>query len=441
MFYLSPEIPTIHTKCNSNKILKENKSEHKRRPKPKDGSKLTCRVCGDVALGYNFDAITCESCKAFFRRNALKKKVFICTFENKCHLDQHTRKFCASCRLKRCFEVGMKKNWILNEDQLKKRRQKLNMAKRNKSKTLHPSLPSPSSSCSSQSNMSVTSNWSYNGSFEYFRDMSPFTCYRPIVESEFRQIILPVDKYSILSDVYWNMLTTNKQGRHILSSLRLLVEHHERLFNNYYRYGGDIISNLPNEPIDYMNRAITLLISFMRSLPEFQALSHEDYMTIFMGNIREVFVIRAAMTFSFRGEYIVFWNQKGQEKCLDPMVLKSALGEKLYNQIAYFIKSFQECTNEDRIIMIMLMLIEFFNPYKPNVENKYFLQTAQEKYDFWLKVYIEAKYPENIASLIYRQIIMKLSDVREIGHICNEASKKFLWEDFLLLIVDILDIN
>lgn len=34
-----------------------------------------CVVCGDKALGYNFNAITCESCKAFFRRNALKKKV------------------------------------------------------------------------------------------------------------------------------------------------------------------------------------------------------------------------------------------------------------------------------------------------------------------------------------------------------------------------------
>lgn len=34
-----------------------------------------CTVCGDRALGYNFDAITCESCKAFFRRNANKSKV------------------------------------------------------------------------------------------------------------------------------------------------------------------------------------------------------------------------------------------------------------------------------------------------------------------------------------------------------------------------------
>jgi len=31
-----------------------------------------CGVCGDKAIGYNFDAVSCESCKAFFRRNAPK---------------------------------------------------------------------------------------------------------------------------------------------------------------------------------------------------------------------------------------------------------------------------------------------------------------------------------------------------------------------------------
>ncbi|CAF4736736.1 unnamed protein product [Rotaria sp. Silwood1] len=39
--------------------------------KPKDGS-LICVVCGSPAYGYNFGAIACESCKAFFRRNARK---------------------------------------------------------------------------------------------------------------------------------------------------------------------------------------------------------------------------------------------------------------------------------------------------------------------------------------------------------------------------------
>ena len=38
---------------------------------------LFCVVCEAAANGYNFDAITCESCKAFFRRNAFRPLVSI----------------------------------------------------------------------------------------------------------------------------------------------------------------------------------------------------------------------------------------------------------------------------------------------------------------------------------------------------------------------------
>ena len=47
------------------------KVRHKKRV---NGQKI-CLVCGDKALAHNFDVITCESCKAFFRRNALKSQV------------------------------------------------------------------------------------------------------------------------------------------------------------------------------------------------------------------------------------------------------------------------------------------------------------------------------------------------------------------------------
>jgi hypothetical protein len=36
---------------------------------------LICSICSGPAHGYNFDTITCESCKAFFRRNALRSDV------------------------------------------------------------------------------------------------------------------------------------------------------------------------------------------------------------------------------------------------------------------------------------------------------------------------------------------------------------------------------
>lgn len=39
------------------------------------GLPLICLVCGDTARGINFDLMTCMSCKAFFRRHALKSSV------------------------------------------------------------------------------------------------------------------------------------------------------------------------------------------------------------------------------------------------------------------------------------------------------------------------------------------------------------------------------
>ena len=51
--------------------LRPKKIRHKKRV---NGKKI-CLVCGDKALAHNFDVITCESCKAFFRRNALKSQV------------------------------------------------------------------------------------------------------------------------------------------------------------------------------------------------------------------------------------------------------------------------------------------------------------------------------------------------------------------------------
>ncbi|CAG2178382.1 unnamed protein product, partial [Oppiella nova] len=70
-----------------------------------------CLVCGDKALSNNFCAITCESCKAFFRRNATKlDECNKCPFDDKCEVNVHNRRLCRRCRLRKCYAVGMKHN-------------------------------------------------------------------------------------------------------------------------------------------------------------------------------------------------------------------------------------------------------------------------------------------------------------------------------------------
>ncbi|CAF1421312.1 unnamed protein product [Rotaria sordida] len=83
---------------------------------------LECRVCGASARGYNFDQITCESCKAFFRRNALRDMSQLkCRYYGHCVITIGTRRQCGYCRLKKCFDIKMRKDWIRTDEEKKTR--------------------------------------------------------------------------------------------------------------------------------------------------------------------------------------------------------------------------------------------------------------------------------------------------------------------------------
>jgi hypothetical protein len=86
----------------------------------KSKSKYICQVCGAGATCFNFNVESCESCKAFFRRNALdyENKEFICKNGGNCIITEMTRKKCRRCRIDKCFNVGMKKDWIMTETEL-----------------------------------------------------------------------------------------------------------------------------------------------------------------------------------------------------------------------------------------------------------------------------------------------------------------------------------
>ncbi|CAF0942301.1 unnamed protein product [Rotaria sordida] len=78
-----------------------------------DYSRALCVVCGATAIGRNFDAYTCLSCKAFFRRNAYNEHIrYTCRVLNKCEITITTRRHCSACRLNKCFRQGMKKELI-----------------------------------------------------------------------------------------------------------------------------------------------------------------------------------------------------------------------------------------------------------------------------------------------------------------------------------------
>ncbi|PVD29622.1 hypothetical protein C0Q70_08877 [Pomacea canaliculata] len=101
----------------------------------REGARRSCCVCGDKASAYNFGVLTCDTCKAFFRRNATRLEELKCVFNGNCVIDTVTRKFCSSCRLQKCFRLGMKPQLILNDERKKARLSRSNKQREQEQKS------------------------------------------------------------------------------------------------------------------------------------------------------------------------------------------------------------------------------------------------------------------------------------------------------------------
>ncbi|KAF8385951.1 hypothetical protein PRIPAC_75093, partial [Pristionchus pacificus] len=74
-----------------------------------NGCPEQCRVCGEQATGYHYDAISCNGCKTFFRRSVMDKREYVCKNEGRCLelLPKEKRLSCRSCRFESCVDAGM----------------------------------------------------------------------------------------------------------------------------------------------------------------------------------------------------------------------------------------------------------------------------------------------------------------------------------------------
>ena len=90
-------------------------------PTGRSGVVKYCGVCGDIAKSYHFGGLSCDSCKAFFRRSVQNDNYlhFQCCHRGQCVISLSNRKSCQYCRMKRCFAIGMEKSWVMTEEERK----------------------------------------------------------------------------------------------------------------------------------------------------------------------------------------------------------------------------------------------------------------------------------------------------------------------------------
>ncbi|KAK3584336.1 hypothetical protein CHS0354_017506 [Potamilus streckersoni] len=398
------ESPTSSNSDNSLQYYDENKMkrEQKRRPKPKDGTQLFCGVCGDRALGYNFDAITCESCKAFFRRNALKTKVFACSFDGNCKLDPHTRKFCSGCRLKKCFEIGMKKDWILTDDQLAKRRKKNPDGRIKEGRFSDYSESNSPHSSTEVSSMMMDDADEAAANFNF----SPMTlkC-EPEEEDDFPQPL----------------------SEEIQKEIEQLEKEYDAVFSQgYSKEQSSKLTDNPrsaNELFNMTDIFIRRLIKFSKHIPEFRQLKQDDQIHLLKGGIMEILVLRSAMGYDMKmNKWKIKDNEIGKEYKLDPHMIQNALGQNMYSEHVRFVTSLHHLTQSNKTVMTLLFVIELFSADRPNIQNKELVSKTQEKFSMWLKAYLESIYSVNEARQLYPKLLVKLLDVRNLGEFSSQLA-------------------
>ncbi|CAJ0953078.1 unnamed protein product, partial [Mesorhabditis belari] len=69
---------------------------------------MSCSICGAMADGLHYGAVSCRSCNAFFRRAVSYNQKYDCRYNNQCDVTVEGRCSCRACRFRKCVDAGMK---------------------------------------------------------------------------------------------------------------------------------------------------------------------------------------------------------------------------------------------------------------------------------------------------------------------------------------------
>ncbi|XP_053311180.1 nuclear receptor subfamily 1 group I member 2 [Spea bombifrons] len=335
-----------------------------------DGEPKICRACGDRATGYHFNAMTCEGCKGFFRRAMKRDLRLSCPFQNSCIINKNNRRHCQACRLKKCLDIGMKKEMIMSDEAVQRRRA---LIRRKQGQSLAP--PAMSATCLSTEQLNLVAQLmdaharTFDFEFKYFRD------FRPI-----RRTWDSGDK----------VCSTSAKAFVMLPHLSDLVT--------------------------YMIKGV---IDFAKIIPYFRNLNIEDQIALLKGSAFELCIIRFNIVFNYESQT---WECGDITYNIDDIEMAGFRHLFLEPLIRFHCMLKRLCLHTEEYVL--MQAVSLFSPDRPGIQDRRAVDELQELLALTLMVYIDAQRPPAPGNrMLFAKIMECLTELRSVN---SEHSKQLL---------------
>uniref|UniRef100_A0A8C1JFB3 Nuclear receptor subfamily 1 group I member 2 n=1 Tax=Cyprinus carpio TaxID=7962 RepID=A0A8C1JFB3_CYPCA len=375
-----------------------------------DDEPKICQVCGDKSTGYHFNAMTCEGCKGFFRRAMKRPAQLCCPFQNACVITKSNRRQCQSCRLQKCLSIGMKRELIMSDEAVEKRRMQI----RRKRMQEEPVTLSPQQETVIQELLTA-----HHKTFDM--TCTNFIQFRPLDgdQESMSEQGLKTNSGSVFHAAMHKTLSEDAmlQNDSFSSPSSPSSSFHSPENKERKQRKSVIFTTLPHFT-DLTTHMIKNIINFSKTLAMFRDLIIEDQIALLKGATFEIILIHFNMFFN---EETGIWECGPLQYCLDD-AMRAGFQRHLLDHMMNFHYALRKLHLHEEEYVLM-QAISLFSPDRPGVTHHSMIDNNQEIVALTLKTYIEAKRSEPNKHLLYPKIMACLTEMRSMN---EEYTKQVL---------------
>nr|BAA95016.1 vitamin D receptor a [Paralichthys olivaceus] len=371
-----------------------------------------CGVCGDKATGFHFNAMTCEGCKGFFRRSMKRKASFTCPFNGSCTITKDNRRHCQACRLKRCIDIGMMKEFILTDEEVQREKEMILKRKEEEAarEAMRPRLNEEQARMISS--LVEAHHKTYDASYSDFSRFRPPVREGPVTRSASRAASL-----HSLSDASSDSFNHSPESVDTkMNFSNLLMMYQDGASSPDSSEENTKLSMLPHLA-DLVSYSIQKVIGFAKMIPGFRDLTAEDQIALLKSSAIEIIMLRSNQSFSLED---MSWSCGGPDfkYCINDVTKAGHTLELLEPLVKFQVGLKKLNLHEEE--HVLLMGICLLSPDRPGVQDHARVEQLQDRLPEALQAYIRINHPGG--RLLYAKMIQKLADLRSLN---EEHSKQY----------------